>query len=137
MAASLESLGIDRMTVEERLALVQAIWASIVAAERPPISEALRAELRGTGVSVTAVCPGPIETEFQDFARRPNGEAMTSPEFFKVPVEQAAREALAAAARDRARVVPGLLVAFVMMLACTTPMFIVRFFLNRRRSLIE
>ena len=31
-------------------------------------SEALAEELRGTGVSVTAVCPGPVSTEFQERA---------------------------------------------------------------------
>ncbi len=31
-------------------------------------SEALRAELRGTGVSVTALCPGPVDTEFSEVA---------------------------------------------------------------------
>ena len=46
MAVTLESLGIDRMNVEDRLKLVEAIWASIAASnERPPISDALRAEL--------------------------------------------------------------------------------------------
>ena len=33
-------------------------------------SEALRAELRGTGVSVCALCPGPVVTEFQQVAKR-------------------------------------------------------------------
>lgn len=32
------------------------------------LSEALAEELRGTGVSVTALCPGPVKTEFQDRA---------------------------------------------------------------------
>ena len=46
MAVSLEALGIDRMSREERIALVQAIWDSIAAMpERPPLSEALRQEL--------------------------------------------------------------------------------------------
>jgi short-subunit dehydrogenase len=29
-------------------------------------SEALHTEVRGAGVSVTALCPGPVKTEFQD-----------------------------------------------------------------------
>jgi short-subunit dehydrogenase len=33
-------------------------------------SEALRAELYGTGVSVCALCPGPVVTEFQQVAKR-------------------------------------------------------------------
>src|SRR6266705_802198 len=34
------------------------------------LSEALRAELRGTGVSVCALCPGPVHTQFQEVAKR-------------------------------------------------------------------
>src|SRR5438046_8612347 len=33
-------------------------------------SEALRTELRGSGVIVTALCPGPVRTEFSEVARR-------------------------------------------------------------------
>src|SRR5213083_2881494 len=33
-------------------------------------SEAIRVELRGKGVSVCAVCPGPVNTEFQEIASR-------------------------------------------------------------------
>lgn len=32
-------------------------------------SEAIREELRGTGVTVTALCPGPIQTGFQNRAQ--------------------------------------------------------------------
>lgn len=96
-------------------------------------SEALRAELRYTGVSVTTLCPGPVETEFGSVAERSPDARQEAPEFFKVPVEQVVREALAAVARDRARVVPGLVVALVMALACATPMFILRLLMNRRR----
>lgn len=46
MSASLESLGIDRLPVEERLALAEDIWDSIAAdsAALPP-TDAQRAEL--------------------------------------------------------------------------------------------
>jgi len=46
MTASLKELGIDRLDVEDRLALVEEIWASICAdALIFPLSEAQRAEL--------------------------------------------------------------------------------------------
>jgi len=42
----MEALGIDRLSIEERLELVQAIWDSIaVASQRLSMSESLRAEL--------------------------------------------------------------------------------------------
>ncbi len=96
-------------------------------------SEALRAELRGTGVSVTTLCPGPVDTEFGSVAARDSGGDMAAPEFFKVPVGQVAHEALRAVAHDRARVVPGLLVAVVMAITCAMPLFLIRFFISRRR----
>src|SRR5216117_3204639 len=40
-------------------------------------SEAIRAEVRGKGVSVCAVCPGPVRTEFQQVAKRPGGQPET------------------------------------------------------------
>lgn len=46
MAVSLKSLGIDRLGVEERLALVQELWDSIAADSAAiPLTEAQRAEL--------------------------------------------------------------------------------------------
>lgn len=46
MSISIESLGIDRMSIEERLNLVHAILESIPAdAKRPAITDALRKEL--------------------------------------------------------------------------------------------
>ncbi len=46
MSGSLKSLGIDRLSVEERLALVEELWDSI-AEDRAvvPLSDAQRAEL--------------------------------------------------------------------------------------------
>lgn len=46
MPPSLQALGIDRLSVEDRIALVQAIWDSIAAEPHPPLlSEAQRREL--------------------------------------------------------------------------------------------
>lgn len=46
MATTLEALGIDRLSVDERIALVQQIWDSIAAdPDRVPLTEAQRREL--------------------------------------------------------------------------------------------
>lgn len=95
-------------------------------------SEALRAELRGTGISVTALCPGPVSTEFGQVAQREDGTHMPAPDFLKVPVEQVVHEALEAVAKGRARVIPGLLMAALMGFARFLPMFVLRPFLRSR-----
>src|SRR6266481_5935985 len=71
-------------------------------------SEALRAELHGTGVSVCALCPGPVHTEFLEVAKRPGGRPESGPEFVLVSVEQVVHDALAALEADRPLVIPGL-----------------------------
>ena len=96
-------------------------------------SEGLRAELRGTGLSVLALCPGPVDTEFFDVAERANSDgAQAAPALMKVPASQVVREGLAALEADRARVIPGWFVWGVMTAAVLTPMWIKRHFLNRR-----
>lgn len=46
MRATLKSLGIDRLSVEERLALVEALWDSIAEdGDAIPLTDAQRAEL--------------------------------------------------------------------------------------------
>jgi len=89
-------------------------------------SEALRAELRGTGVSVCALCPGPVHTEFQQVAKRPDGEPDSGPEFVYVSVDQAVRDALTALEADRPLVIPGLAMKLGMFLVRTTPMSVLR-----------
>jgi short-subunit dehydrogenase len=90
------------------------------------LSEALRAELRGTGVSVCALCPGPVHTEFQEVAKRPGAQPDTGPEFVFVPVEQVVRDALTTLETDRPLVIPGLPIKFGMFLVRITPMPILR-----------
>jgi hypothetical protein len=89
-------------------------------------SEALRAELRGTGVSVCALCPGPVQTEFQEVARRQGVRSRLGPEFVVVPVEQVVRDALAALEADLPLVIPGFAMKFVMFVGRLMPMPILR-----------
>ena len=91
-------------------------------------SEALRAELRGTGVSVCALCPGPVRTEFQEVASRPgrNAKPGPGPDFLQVSVEQVVREALASLEADRPLIIPGFAMKIVMFLVRIMPMPILR-----------
>jgi short-subunit dehydrogenase len=89
-------------------------------------SEALRAELRGTGVSVCTLCPGPVHTEFQEIAKRPGGKLESGPEFVHVRVEQVVRDALGALEADRALVISGFAMKLGMFLVRITPMPILR-----------
>ncbi|HSI15665.1 MAG TPA: SDR family oxidoreductase [Chthoniobacter sp.] len=98
-------------------------------------SEGLRGELRGTGVSVTALCPGPVNTEFFNIAERADSrEAMPAPELFKVSAEEVVAAGLGAVERDRARVIPGWFVCVVMTIASLVPIFILRLFIAQRRA---
>jgi uncharacterized protein len=89
-------------------------------------SEALRAELCGTGVSVCALCPGPVVTEFQQVARREGAQPDIGPNFLVVTVEQVVRDTLAALGADRPLVIPGFAMKLLMLLARIMPMPILR-----------
>lgn len=71
-------------------------------------SEAIRTELRGSGVSVTAVCPGPVRTEFMAVAEFPGVEDRT-PGIVWTSADDVARQAVEGAEHDKRVVVPGLL----------------------------
>jgi hypothetical protein len=70
-------------------------------------SEALRADLTGTGVIVTQVCPGPVDSEFDEVAGSEGGMAGGPPQFLRISAAQCAREALAGFDRGAALVFPG------------------------------
>ena len=90
-------------------------------------SEAIRAELHGSGVTVTALCPGPVHTEFGEVARRNSTKPEKSgPEFAHVSVEEVVRVGLQAIERDKPLVVPGLIIKIAMLLARVTPMPLLR-----------
>ncbi len=92
------------------------------------LSEALRAELRGTGVSVCALCPGPVHTEFQEVANRPGRKVKPGPgpDFLQVSTEQVVREGLAALEADRPMVIPGFVMKFAMFVSRLIPMPVLR-----------
>jgi uncharacterized protein len=94
-------------------------------------SEALRAELHGTRVSVCALCPGPVRTEFQQVAQRPDGRPEIGPEFVLVPVEQVVRDAIKGLESHRPIVIPGFAMKLAMLLARLTPMPLLRLLLRR------
>ena len=96
-------------------------------------SDGLRMELRETGITVTAVLPGPAETEFGQVASRGTGEPeWSSPDGLLVPVEAVVRKALVAVAADKARVIPGWKVALFMGLAVALPLGVLRAILQRQ-----
>ncbi len=72
------------------------------------LSETMTAELTGTGVSLTVVCPGPIATEFQEVAGANEGvKGPPMPPVMHIDAAKCAEEAVAAMAKRRARVIPG------------------------------
>ena len=89
-------------------------------------SEALGAELHGTGVNVCALCPGPVVTEFQQVAKREGVQPDIGPKFLVVTVEQVVRDALAALEADRPLVIPGFAMKLLMFIARLMPMPVLR-----------
>jgi short-subunit dehydrogenase len=72
------------------------------------LSEAVHSELNGKGVTVTAVCPGPVKTEFMESAELHSAEENV-PEMFWMSAEDVARDAVKGADGGKRVVVPGLL----------------------------
>lgn len=72
------------------------------------LTEATHSELRDAGVSVTALCPGPVKTEFTDVAGIGGAEEQL-PGVFWTPVAEVARAAVEGAAKGKRVVVPGML----------------------------
>jgi len=89
-------------------------------------SEALRADLSGTGVTVTQVCPGPVDSEFDGVSGSPGGMVGAPPQFFRISAAQCAREALAGFERGEARVFPGRAYRFLMMMLPLLPLWLRR-----------
>ncbi|MFL5820696.1 MAG: SDR family NAD(P)-dependent oxidoreductase [Solirubrobacteraceae bacterium] len=70
-------------------------------------SEAISAELHGTGVSVTSLCPGPVETEFGEVAGIGELESRI-PEFIAQSAADVARSGIEAMVKGKRSVFPGM-----------------------------
>jgi uncharacterized protein len=71
-------------------------------------SQAIRAELKGTGVTVTVVCPGPVQTGFVAASGMTEAEAAGSlPKVMWLSSEAVAKSAVEGLAHGRAVVIPG------------------------------
>ena len=91
-------------------------------------SEALAEELAGTGVTVTALCPGLTHTGFQARAGLPVGASMAG------DVEKVARDGFAAMMRGTRVVVPGLLNRLAVTLPRFAPRRLVAYAVKRIQS---
>jgi short-subunit dehydrogenase len=95
-------------------------------------SEALRLELRGHGIPVLAVCPGPVRTGFGQVASRVDGHKIPGSKRFYVPKEQVVAESLTALGANRARVYPGLKTAIAALAISATPIALLRIVMGFR-----
>jgi hypothetical protein len=89
-------------------------------------TEALVADLAGTGVTATQVCPGPVATEFEENIG--NFTGMKAPGFVEISATACARAAVKGFDRGRAMVIPGFVMKIVMIVNGLTPRFVRRIF---------
>ncbi len=97
-------------------------------------SEALRIELKDSGVEVMSLCPGPVKTEFGEVARREGASSGMPParRLFYVSKQQVVAEALTGLERGRARVFPGLQTAIAGWFIGSLPLFVMRLIMRNR-----
>jgi hypothetical protein len=101
-------------------------------------SQAVRAELRGTGVTLTALCPGPVRTEFAQTAGFTEEEAESSlPTFMWLPAAEVARIAMLGLEHGKAVVIPGLANRLDAQFGRTAPRALITAFLARQHPALK
>lgn len=95
-------------------------------------TEALRLELRGKGITVTSVCPGPVDTAFGTVANRDGRRNLPAPAWLKDSTATVVSASLRAVAQNRARVFPGLPTAALAFVTSLIPLPILRMLLAAR-----
>ncbi len=91
-------------------------------------TEALRQEVHGTGISVCALCPGPVRTEFMEVAKRPGQLEPSGPEFVYVSAERVAAKGLRGIEENLPVVIPGAAMKIAMAVMRLIPMPVHRLF---------
>ncbi len=96
-------------------------------------SEAIRMELKGKGINVLALCPGPVHTEFGKVAMR--GEEknkIPGSEFFYTDKVQVVAEALDGLRKRKARVYPGWKISLAALAISAIPLVGLRLIMGTR-----
>jgi uncharacterized protein len=88
------------------------------------LSEALAEELQGTGVTITALCPGPVESGFQARAAMEKSKLLKNPMNPLMSAEDVAKQSVAALERGQRVIIPG----FMNQILTLVPRFIPRAF---------
>jgi short-subunit dehydrogenase len=70
-------------------------------------SESISSELKGTGVAVTALCPGPVATEFVEAAGFKKSKEEMGPSLMWSTAEEVAKAAIEGADKGKRVVIPG------------------------------
>lgn len=90
------------------------------------LSESLCEELKGSGVTITALCPGITATAMLDKAAGANDQLAKLPHFLVGRVEDVAADGYAACVKGDAIKVPGVLNLAGVLAARATPKWLVR-----------
>ena len=96
------------------------------------LTESLHEEVRGSGVRVTALCPGLTRTEFISVSN-PDGRRTTYPGFMWLDADAVAAEALADVSRGRPLSIPGRLYRVLVAISSVTPRVVARRLSSRVR----
>jgi uncharacterized protein len=80
------------------------------------LSEGLSEELIGIGVTVTALCPGPVETGFQARAEMQNSKLLNNPMNPMMTSKEVAKQGIAALERGQRVIIPGITNQFLAMI---------------------
>jgi short-subunit dehydrogenase len=87
-------------------------------------SEALRAETKHYGITVSQLCPGPVATEFEAVAKRSNDFDL--PKFMEISAQECARQAIRGFLHGKAVIIPGFLPKVMISLNKIIPIFLYR-----------